>query len=188
MPTESGSFDKLYAEGIEHPPERIEVYSEAARMIGNTAARILDLGCGDGTFANCLHKWGFTKYSGYDFSEVALKECIKYEGFSFTHCDLRYWNPGVEVEDGSTIYTCLEVLEHVENDHAIVAKIPTGYNFVFSVPTFPSDNHLRVFPRPSDVWKRYQDLLLMKRWSHIDVGGGKAIHVCQGIRRSDSWL
>ena len=188
MPTESGSFDKLYAEGIEHPPERAEVYSEAARMIGNTAAPIVDLGCGDGEFARCLYEWEFSDYTGFDFSETALKQCIRYEGFRYFWCDLREWNPSTALLSGSTIYTCLEVLEHLEDDRALVTKIPTGHSFVFSVPTFPSDNHLRVFPRPADVWERYQDLLLMKRWSHIDVGGGKAIHVCQGIRRSDSWL
>ena len=40
-------------------------------------SKIIDLGCGVGQFAHMLYDLGYKYYTGYDFSEYAIKEARK---------------------------------------------------------------------------------------------------------------
>jgi len=171
------------------------VYEEAARYIGNGAASIVELGCGTGRFAKLLMQREHAgEYIGLDISPACIKaaqDYVQHPNFRFEVADLRAvysFAPADRPIAGHTTYVCLEVLEHLADDLELVSRIPTGHTFIFSVPTHPSQSHIRTFPNVSSVWARYQEILFMKRWALIDCGSGRAIHVVQSTKRSDSWL
>jgi SAM-dependent methyltransferase len=171
----------------------LPVYEEAARWILNDP--VIDLGCGTGRFAQALYSQTRRgSYLGLDFSQRALAEAkrgfspgvCKYEGIEFKKQDLARWKPGDDL-DGGTVFTCLEVLEHLEDDLDIVGRIPPGFRLIFSVPNYPSKAHVRDFRLIRDVWERYEPLVTFNRWSLIDLDGRHVIHLLDSTRRTESW-
>lgn len=176
----------------------LPIYDEAARWIPSTAP-VVDLGCGTGRF---LARLAMTTHSGLlegvDFSPAAIAEAGSYvRGYfddeidyyhrvKLTVADLRDWEPDRDVEP-RTAFTCLEVLEHLVDDQALIRKIPAGAQFVFSVPTYLSASHVRCFQNLRDVFDRYWPLVEIRRWTLVDFGGGNAVHVCDSVRRTVSW-
>ena len=170
----------------------LPLYQEAASWMPANHP-VVDLGTGTGRFPHMLyntHHYG--AIVGVDFSEAALAEASAYfiantvPHISLRHEDLRDWHPAGD-RDGNTSYTCLEVLEHLDDDLDLVRRVPPGHQFVFSVPNYESESHVRVFRNAGDVWARYAHLLEFRRWTLIHVDGTKAIHVCDTFRRSDCW-
>lgn len=165
----------------------LPLYRQAAGMVGGRSP-VVDLGCGTGRFAQLLAERKCRSYRGVDFSARAIGECyrLKLSGYKFEVVDLREWQPGTV--EALTAFVCLEVLEHIDDDRGVVAKVPPGHRFVGSVPNYDSEAHVRTFPSASSLWERYSHLLTFRRWSLIDAGPrGKAIHLFEGIRRKDSW-
>lgn len=171
----------------------LPLYREAAGWIEHHQP-VFDLGCGTGRFAAQLddraHDGG---YWGVDFSGRAIAAAQALELGWLTHfqqADLREWEPP-EVLIGSTVFTCLETLEHLDDDRGLVGRIPPGHRFIFSVPNYGSAGHVRRFKTPAALWIRYGDLLVFRRWSYIDFAQGapgRAIHLAETVRRSESWL
>lgn len=164
------------------------LYEEAARWIPRNHP-VVDLGCGTGRFLRALERADHdAARHGIDFSPAAIDAAAAYLTTSrneLTVGDLRDWRPDPD-RAGNTSYTCLEVLEHLDDDRALVRQVPPGHQFVFSVPSYDSEAHLRVFKNVGDVFARYDRLLSLRRWSLIDLGG-RVVHVCDSVRRSDSW-
>lgn len=163
------------------------LYDAAAALVDKRDP-VVDLGCGAGAFAQRLAKQYHQEYLGIDFCQgyiEAAKERMPNYGWQLG--DLR----GIKIEPrtGSTVYTCLEVLEHLKDDLALVRSIPPGYNFVFSVPNYPSESHVRSFADPRAVWKRYDGLLNFWSWRSIDLSPppGRRIHLLGTRRRPDAW-
>jgi len=112
---------------------------------------ILEVGCGTGQFSHMLLHKGFTKYYGFDFSEVAIEyaqknvtnvfagDCYDQENYSHEH----------------NLIVCLEVLEHLEDDMKILEIISTGIRVIFTVPDFDDPAHLRHFTTIEEVTERY---------------------------------
>lgn len=132
---------------------------------------VVDLGCGTGRFAAYLALYGFSGgYVGYDFSDrmlAAARAHVTADGFYFLGYDLRDWRP----TGGDTTYVCLETLEHLDDDFALVAKIPAGCQFIFSVPNFDANAHVRVYPSASHVHSRFHGLLRFDRQAVVEFPG-----------------
>ncbi len=192
--TEAGFYDHAMCEEgapsmlpLDESPWR-PLYAEAASWIPG-AHPVVDLGCGTGRFADELRNQGHAGgYLGIDFSPAALGEARHYlgEDVELEQRDLRDWQPDPH-RAGNTTYVCLEVLEHLEDDLELVRRVPPGHQLVCSVPNYESEAHIRVFRGLGDVFARYTGLLAIRRWSLVELGAGKAIHVLDTARRSDSW-
>jgi 2-polyprenyl-3-methyl-5-hydroxy-6-metoxy-1,4-benzoquinol methylase len=168
----------------------IAMYETLAGMIA-TNEDVVDLGCGTGRFLELLSRKGHSaQKTGIDWSEAALEQASNYysgygRGLSLRREDLAEWKPDPN-RAGNTIYVCSEVLEHLEDDWDLVRRIPPGHRFLFSVPNFDSESHLRTFPGVGDVWERYAGLLIFTSWSMVG-SERKGIHVLSSIRREESW-
>lgn len=162
-----------------------ELYRQASWMI-NTSHPVVDLGCGTGRFAEQLNRRNQASYVGVDFSPATIEEAARYSGWkNFRLTDLREWRD--DNPQPLTVYTCLETLEHLEDDVSLVERIPVGHEFIFSVPNFHDEAHLRVFEHVSDAWHRYGHLLQFRGWQLLGEGPRYHIHLYRTIRRSDSW-
>lgn len=164
------------------------LYAEAARWVP-AGAPVVDLGCGTGRFGDELRNQAHIGgYTGIDFSLAALEEARSYLGadVELEQRDLRDWSPDVG-RAGATVYTCLEVLEHLTDDLDFVRRVPPGHEFIFSVPNYSSEAHARWFETVGSVWTRFAGLLEFRRWSLIALDDRKAIHVIDSVRRVESW-
>ena len=186
---------------LEESPWRT-MYGEVAKMI-DPHEEVVDLGCGTGRFLRLLYERGhYAQVTGVDWSKTALAEARRYARVSaqvpvsdtefveppkpqWVLSDLAEWRPD-PLRAGNTVYVCTEVLEHLEDDRELVRRVPPGHRFLFSVPNFDSESHLRVFRNLREVWKRYEGLLHFRRW--IMVGSDRqGVHICETWRRGDSW-
>lgn len=178
----------LAMEVLENSPW-LQLYEAAAKLVTNRSAAIVDLGCGTGRFIEQLYRNHHQGHAvGVDFAPAVLDAARRYtrkRPATYELCDLRQWKAPFPLP-GNTIFTCLEVLEHIEDDLDLVRRIPPGHTLVFSVPNFESASHVRWFHGAGDVWERYSPLLSMESWQ-ILVHGDKATHVCKAFRRHDSW-
>jgi len=176
---------------LEASPWR-ELYVQAASLI-TPDAPVVDLGCGTGRFAEQLRRAGHPRYTGIDFSPAAIAECKRYVPevadrweADFRVIDLRAWGPGDR--SSTTVYTCLETLEHLEDDVDLVERIPVGHEFVFSVPNYGGVAHLRCFQNVSDAWRRYGHLLEFRAWLRVGDGPRNFVHLYRSVRRGDAWV
>lgn len=143
---------------------------------------ILDIGCGPGQVASLLRDLGVTGYLGVDFSaariEYARRICPE---FSFVAADVLTIDL-LETHRYETLLA-IEFLEHIEDDIALVRRIPQGVKVLFSVPNFPHESHVRYFDSATSVERRYGDCL-----SQMDVTGllqspeGREFFIVQGTR------
>jgi SAM-dependent methyltransferase len=176
----------------------LPIYDEAARWIPSTAP-VVDLGCGTGRFlARLATTTHHGRLAGVDFSPAAIAEAVSYlrgyfaDDVDFCHRvrlsveDLRDWQPD-RVRETGTVYTCIEVLEHLADDLDLIRRIPAAARFVFSVPTYMSASHVRCFPNLRDVFGRYWPSLAISRWTLVDFGNGNAVHVCDSTKRTAPW-
>lgn len=170
------------------------LYEEAAGWIP-VHEDVVDLGCGTGRFLHALYAQGhYAPTCGIDFSARVLTEAERYHrplGWetppTFAQQDLREWHPE-PTRAGNTVYVCLETLEHLQDDVALVRRIPPGHRFIFSVPNYDSEAHIRTFRSVGSVWKQYGRLVNFRRWSLIELDGPRrAVHVCETVRKADSW-
>lgn len=167
----------------------LEMYQALAAMI-ESHEEVVDLGCGTGRFIELLRRNDHhAQVIGVDWSSAALEEAFEYFGGTqppnLRLEDLRSWHADLE-RAGNTVYVCSEVLEHMQNDIALVREIPPGHRFLFTVPNFDSESHVRTFLHFGDLWKRYAGLLLFRSWRMVG-DERKGIHVVESVKRSDAW-
>lgn len=117
-------------------------------------SKILEIGCGNGVFAQRLFNSGCFRYSGFDFSEkrleIARKRVPEYKIFK----DDIYTSQAYFQEDYDVV-VCHEVLEHLKNDFHPLKNIKLETRVLFSVPTYDSDAHVRFFSSSEGVFARY---------------------------------
>jgi trans-aconitate methyltransferase len=128
------------------------------RMQAHQDASVVDLGCGPGQFARLLYDNGIKDYRGLDFSQeaiaVARRVCPE---LTFEVADLTL--PGWEDALGPcTTVVATEFLEHIDEDVELLERIPKGKRVYLTVPDFMCGSHVRCFPQPADVTKRYSPL------------------------------
>jgi trans-aconitate methyltransferase len=164
----------------------LELYQWASWIIPQ-GCPIVDLGCGTGRFAEQIRRRNNTaNFVGFDFSPAAITECKRYVpawAEQFHVQDLREWKPDEE-RLSNTVYTCLETLEHLDDDVSLVRRIPVGHEFVFSVPNFGGEAHLRTFQNVSDAWLRYGLLLDFTAWHRLGTGPRNFVHLYRATRRN----
>jgi len=117
---------------------------------------ILDIGCGVGQFAHFLWDKGRRDYAGIDFSGTAINEARKRcPGFTFMQADA---TKSVYVWCGYSVVTCLEFLEHIDDDLELLVCIPAGTKVYATVPNFLYTSHVRHFADADSVKARYGSL------------------------------
>lgn len=148
---------------------------------------VLDLGCGNGHFAQYLyHRTLQRQYLGLDFSEVAIqraKDHVNVDGYRFEVFDLREsLDELLQFHSGSVVL--LETLEHLEEDQDLIKSLPKGCHVIFSVPNYDSNGHLRWFDNTTQVYNRYGRWIDYRRFATVDLSppDGRIIHVVEGWR------
>ena len=145
--------------------------------------RILDIGCGSSLFGRLCTDNGHG-YIGVDFSKDALSLASRNVPTGRFH---RYdMNEDLSVfqSENYSVVTFLEFLEHIERDRDVVAAIPPGKRVIFSVPNYWAKNHVRRFPCPKDIYKRYGDLLEFQGEAfRLTLPNGALVFVCEAIKK-----
>lgn len=169
------------------PPELIEGYFElwsaAARSVDHKST-ITDIGCGPGHFARVLRAEGHVaQYQGVDFSKVAINIA---RSESMPKCSF-VCASALEPLPKSQTYTALEVLEHIDKDEEIVAAIPLGARFLFSLPNFLCKGHVRCFTDIEEVKARFDHLLSnISLIATIQLRENHKIFLCDSTRKDKS--
>jgi trans-aconitate methyltransferase len=161
----------------------LPVYQAALAML--PALSVVELGCGTGRFAKLLRLTSSRPYIGLDFAPAVIAEAQRYcPDELFVVKDLREWNHGPNLPD-EVCYVLLEVLEHLNDDRDLLARLAPGQPIVFSVPNFWSESHVRRFLQPRDVFDRYGDLIDFDAWQAVAFPTpGRRIHVFRGTTRA----
>jgi 2-polyprenyl-3-methyl-5-hydroxy-6-metoxy-1,4-benzoquinol methylase len=126
----------------------------ADRLRRDNLTRVLEIGCGSGQLAALLFDQAIETYTGLDFSPTAVEYAREAApGGRFVVGDARSSTLYREVEHDVLI--CTEVLEHIEEDLAVLSNFRSGVRCMFSVPNYTSESHVRFFPDASAVVARY---------------------------------
>lgn len=185
---DSTYYDRVYRENgrYQKPPEEqpwVVLWQEIARHC--TGQSVLDVGCGQG------HLFEFVKrraagYIGLDFSEEAITQAraaynedgIDYFGvLDITKDFVPHSGPH------GWLYVFCEVLEHLEDDLAVLAKVPGGCRVIITVPTQDSESHVRHFPNQEDAVLRYTGLVDIEEAKTIHLKSKPMWHFLRGTRR-----
>ena len=188
---ESYFYDDVYEKGGSNktyfkPAEKIGAYYPTWKYAyeyikKNNINSVVDIGCGPGHFASLFSENDNIKYTGIDFSKVAIsqaKKRINNKNVTFLCEDLR----GNELIDNQ-LYTCFEVLEHIEGDIDIIKKMNKNTSILFSVPNYDSKGHVRYFKSFNLIKERYGDFLETTLVHHIKTDLQGIIFLCYGKRK-----
>jgi methionine biosynthesis protein MetW len=116
-------YDAYWERRLELEPEVVTTAPARARIVAEFVQpgwSVLDLGCGDGSFLECLQREvpGIS-VRGADVSETALAKA-RARGIDAVRLDLT--EPDADVPGGYDVITALEVIEHVPDAEAVVRK------------------------------------------------------------------
>lgn len=129
-------------------------WSALATRVPERAA-ILEVGCGSGQLAQLLLGESARSYVGFDFSSRAIELARR----RVPHGDFRVAdarNTALFDEASYNLVVCTEVLEHVDDDRALLRRISPGVRVLATVPTFDSTTHVRFFDDAAEAQKRYR--------------------------------
>lgn len=149
-----GGYDRPYWESHYFPLYKA-ILEEVVRLGGQ---RILEVGCGSGSFAHLLFDKSELDYHGFDFSEVAISKARARTGKPDRFSVARAGDNALMKRPYDTI-VCLEVLEHIERDLEVVEGWKGGCTCVCSVPNFDQPDHVRFFRHEDEVRERYRRLI-----------------------------
>ena len=180
MAYEAGFYDRLldnpatpYLGPVIDSPY-LPMYLAVADLV--PSGSVVELGCGTGRLAAILDRGA--SYVGLDFAPRLVEEASRhYPRATFWVADLRT-DP---IPDAQT-YVATEVLEHLDDDLALIERLPIGATVVLSVPSFDSESHVRFFPEARSASERYGALLDIDVERYIPIGTGY-FHVLRGVRR-----
>ena len=139
---------------------------------------IYDIGCGTGQFAEMCEAYGAWYTEGIDTSPVAIEQARKRCAGPFTVFDGLKCRP----HDGTTV-TCLEVLEHIYEDVALLKRLPQSTYVVASVPNFQTKGHVRWFKDEDQVRQRYEAVLDIDTIITEKGAGSNRLFIFRGVRR-----
>jgi 2-polyprenyl-3-methyl-5-hydroxy-6-metoxy-1,4-benzoquinol methylase len=146
---------------------------------------VIDLGCGSGQLARLVFGAGLDFRYGLDFSPkmIDLARKLNPDIAHRFHCQdffikELFLNAGICV-------VMTEVLEHLEDDLKLIEKIPSGCPIIFSVPSYFTQSHLRVFSNDHDILERYGKVIRFNKIIPIVMNQehGWKIFVCEGVKR-----
>lgn len=181
----AGQYDDFYRQSDEYKkPYRESIYwplwQEVLKRIPKNVI-VVEFGCGTGQFAKALFDRGCCGYGGIDFSEEAVKlaqENVKPSGM-FVVYDITK----VVVTSDYDYLVCLETLEHIEDDFAVLNRIRPGKHCLISVPNYDGPNHVRHFPHTSSVDMRYGSFFHYPyQIFRLDLNQNQIIWLLDGVR------
>ncbi|MBA4175625.1 MAG: hypothetical protein C0505_03560 [Leptothrix sp. (in: Bacteria)] len=172
LPQVPQTYDEMFTAGgsegvFDLPYARSPYYPMFKAVIGalqrGKVSRVLEVGCGTGTFAHMFREKTELAYRGFDFSAVAIEKAGQ-----------RFGAPGLFYRGDATLaetyigqiydaIVCTEVLEHIENDLLAVSQWAAGTWCVCSVPNYDADTHVRHFRTAEEVAHRYGHLIDIDR-------------------------
>jgi 2-polyprenyl-3-methyl-5-hydroxy-6-metoxy-1,4-benzoquinol methylase len=161
---QSAIYDKVYTaggyDGVYHLPYWRSNYYPLLRTVlreirHQRVARVLEVGCGTGWFAQMIFDYTGCEYHGFDFSEVAVQTARRTTGRpdQFAVAD------ALEPDTYNVPYdsvVCTEVLEHIREDQRAVSLWRPGVRVVASLPNFDADTHERFFRTEQEIVSRYE--------------------------------
>jgi SAM-dependent methyltransferase len=147
-------FNKAYGYILKHPATRRgywgkwyykgryeKVSDSLSRFCGNSE-KILDLGCGLGTYAGHLEKMGCQcYYVGCDIDAKALKAAYRGNNVDYIMSDLQQLP---FVKRGANVVLCSEVLEHLPSPYIVLSNVCETASKTLII-TFPEERILSVF-------------------------------------------
>lgn len=177
-------YDEMYSLSQEYKKEPEDsmyyhIWKKAVSLIKRE--RIIDFGCGSGQFAKLLVKKGKRFVKGYDFSKEAIHMARKMNYNIQGQFSVRNLLKLGKLP-AHDLVICFEVLEHIEEDLAVIKKVPKGKRFIFSVPNFEYRSHVRKFDNIDEIITRYSDLVDIKEIYPFDMGNDKIIYLVDSVR------
>jgi methionine biosynthesis protein MetW len=130
-------YDAYWERRLDLEPDVVTTAPGRARIVAEFVRpgwSVLDLGCGDGSFLECLRREvPGIDVRGVDVSETALARA-RARGIEASRLDLA--EPAAEVPGGHDVVTALEVIEHVPDAEAVVCRAATAARryLIVSVP------------------------------------------------------
>jgi 2-polyprenyl-3-methyl-5-hydroxy-6-metoxy-1,4-benzoquinol methylase len=148
------AYDRPYWDS-HYYPLYVAVLDEVLRL---GARRVLEVGCGSGSFGHMLLQRTSIDYHGFDFSAAAIEKARTRTGQPERFSVARAAEGSGPLVDYDAV-VCLEVLEHIENDLDVVKGWKHGCLCVCSVPNFDQPDHVRFFRHEDEVRGRYGSLI-----------------------------
>lgn len=157
-------YDEAYRVSQEYKKEPEDsryypVWDKALSLINGE--RVIDFGCGSGQFAKLLLNNGKCFMCGIDFSGFAISIA-----YTLNPEHKQKFIVGDILKDlcipEYDLVVCFEVLEHIAQDLEAIKKIDSGKRFIFSVPNYDYQSHVRKFNSEVEIIKRYSDLVDIK--------------------------
>jgi len=150
-----GEYIKHYKKSFYYPIwQHIIKY---IRQIKNP--KILEIGCGTGQLAHFLYDEGFKDYKGFDIDSDMVEKAKR-------NSKQNVFIANAEDKENYigeyNIIIATEVLEHLKDDLVVINLIKKGVNFLFSIPSFKCDGHLRWFNSAPEIMNYYYDCLYIK--------------------------
>jgi trans-aconitate methyltransferase len=179
--------DNYYNLPVEESPY-LPLYQHVVNWVPRGIRTVVDLGCGSGRLAKLLcSSRPELAYLGLDFSTEMIERAEAYNIDTpgtplFVLNDLRY---GDEVP-AADLYLAIEVLEHLDDDLGLLAKLPKHSHVVLSVPNFDSEAHVRYFDSWAHCWTRYSNALIYLRQRTLVVPGSDGdvdFYIMHGLAR-----
>lgn len=146
--------------------------------------KILEIGCGPGQFAQLLFERGVTEYQGFDFSDKAIemaKRTNKMYHEKFHVGDA--FETKMFDNYSYNLVIIFEVLEHIEEDIAVLEKIKEDTTILFSVPNFDSPGHVRWFNSIFDIYERYKFVLDIQSINIHKLAGENKIYLVKANKK-----
>ena len=160
---EEGAYDRPYQSSHYYPLFRTAL-AEVQRLGGQ---RILEVGCGSGSFAHLLFDRTELAYIGFDYAKAAVEKAKRRTRRTVPFFVGNALAPESYAREYDTI-VCTEVLEHVEQDLDVIAQWRSGSKCVCSVPNFDiPDQHVRFFRAEDEVRSRYGRLIRIDRITRV---------------------
>lgn len=152
--------DKSFDGGVHHIPVKHCTQYPLFRKVVNEINRrkvkkVLEIGCGAGGLSELILAGTSCEYVGTDFSASAVQLAASRTGRPDLFKVANALDSGMYADADYDSIVCLEVLEHIKDDLAVIDLWRKGAFCIISLPDFGCDGHLRWFSSASDIESRY---------------------------------
>jgi len=145
---------------------------------------VLDIGCGTAQLGELLTARGLRRYVGFDFSGARVMAARERTELDVRVADAYTTELLTDAEYDTVV--CTEFLEHIDGDLEVLGRLRDGVRVIATVPSFPSDGHVRHFRDENEVIARYGGLirdLSVSRWVHA---GDQTLFLLDGVVRTSA--